>query len=459
MRSVNDLPKPVREVLYNLRDRIRELNKTYGSLSNWGRPFIYNELEGAVIIWANEVGGIGLNQLAYWLGVDKTSLYRIYKRVEREGRLAIYDKERNIVRSVAMSIQDAVDMVDKKLLEITAKHRIVDPMQSSVIKEYWEKPIRKRAIQKGHSELLSEKDKMRTIRIVKRIMEFIADNYADIPTNPDFWEEDRILQVLNDMVEKGVITKNQKRIFMIRLRQIPKFSTWFKGLMQATKKFRKPKETILTWDGSIYRAYLRLKEHLDERDWILVGLHIATGAREGWTRCRGKDLDECKTSLAGIRWENIVFRGKLRPDSCVVSVYESKTDRWWDADLSWLDKDLCDALKKYRQSKGNIWKTILGVDSVAKLERYYSHLLRKIEAILELPEKSLTPHDMRRTSLSLKAELGIPLEQALLPQMPLGVGWEDLSTAVDYYLRFSGVTLEKLARRIEEVRSELAQAR
>jgi len=44
-----------------------------------------------VIYYVNAKLGIGLNQLADMIGVDKTSLYKLVRRIEEEHRVAITD--------------------------------------------------------------------------------------------------------------------------------------------------------------------------------------------------------------------------------------------------------------------------------------------------------------------------------------------------------------------------------
>jgi hypothetical protein len=51
--------------------------------------------------------------------------------------------------------------------------------------------------------------------------------------------------------------------------------------------------------------------------------------------------------------------------------------------------------------------------------------LKKISNLLGLGF-TLVPHDMRRSHISILAELGVPLEIAVSGHMDFGVGWEDL---------------------------------
>ena len=61
---------------------------------------------------------------------------------------------------------------------------------------------------------------------------------------------------------------------------------------------------------------------------------------------------------------------------------------------------------------------------------------------------------MRRTHISVLAELGVPLELAVSDKLPLGVGWDDLKTAVLFYLRFSKATWERVLKIVNEGKKE-----
>jgi hypothetical protein len=82
-------------------------------------------------------------------------------------------------------------------------------------------------------------------------------------------------------------------------------------------------------------------------------------------------------------------------------------------------------------------------------------VLKKISKLLQLPF-TLVPHDIRRSGLSILAELGVPLEIACSDRLALGVGWEDLKTAYVFYLRFSKATKERVLREIESAKKAIA---
>ena len=450
------IPTPIEKTLIQIRDRVHELTKQYGSLARWGRPYFFNVKEVAVIVWLNEKLNVSLDRLAKFLGVDKSSLYKVMKKVE-SGKISYYDEKEGRVKVEMKNKNELIDMIDE-LLEAKAKTKVEDPYVSATVRKFMESKIRKRAIIKGHSEYLSDAQKREVVNIIKRLMKYINEKKLPYPSNPDMWNEDIVLDVLNRMLEEGLINPRLKRSYMIKLRAIPEWSQWFKGLMGASVKYAEPVERVI-----FYEDYMRLKEavkngELSEREFLVIALHIATGAREGIKQIRPKDdLDKAKSSLIGIKWENITWRGELYNDSCVIKVYESKTDKWWRCDPSWLDKDICRLLRKYAKKEGSVVKTLSGIKYNDEFWKWYHEVLRKASKILELPY-TLKPHDMRRSSLSIKAELGIPLELAVSDKMPLGVGWEDLKTAVVYYLRFSRYTLMRIRSLIEQSKTEILKS-
>jgi integrase len=195
----------------------------------------------------------------------------------------------------------------------------------------------------------------------------------------------------------------------------------------------------------------------------VIWLHIVTGAREGYksedVKSKKVDVDEVKTSLIGLRWENIEFVGNVP----VLKIYENKTKTWWRCDLTWLDSEVSEYfIKKYYKPSGSIIKTLLGKDSLTVLEfvKWYFKLMRKISKLLNL-HFELHPHDMRRSHISILAELGVPMEISCGGLMDFGVGWEDLKTALTFYTRFSRYAKAKIFEimntRKAEIESSLAK--
>jgi hypothetical protein len=141
MNGFESIPKPISQILFSLQDRIKSLTRQYKSLANYGRPYVEDIKEIAVIYYLNAKLGIGLNELADRIGVDKSSLYKLVKRVESEHRVAITNPQTKKVEVVEVTPEQLVNIVESEVLQISARQRIADPFMSSIIKEFWEKPI------------------------------------------------------------------------------------------------------------------------------------------------------------------------------------------------------------------------------------------------------------------------------------------------------------------------------
>jgi len=445
------VPSQLEKTLWTIRDRVRDLQKTYGTLAKWGRPVFFDIKEVATIVYLNEKLGVSLDELAKLLFLDKTGLYKIVKRIKEQGIASYYSQDENAVKTVNISIEDCVSLIEKEL-EAKATARATDPMASKIMQEFMSNHVRKRAVIAGHSVYLSDERKRKTLSIVRKIMNYMNQR-GITPSNPDMWTEEQVLSVIERMTEEGVIDVDDRRRYMMFLRCVPQWSRWFEGLIGAATKFVRPVERVI-----FYRDYLKLKElykegKLSEAEYLVMALHLATGAREGWSH-RSKRLEDSQTSLAGLKWENITWRGDLVEESVTIKIYESKTNKWWYCDVAWLDIDIANLLRKHAKEKGSIIATLTGIKTVGKFREWYTEVLTKASQLLGLPF-TLKPHDMRRSSLSIKAELGIPLELACSDRMPLGVGWEDLKTAYVYYLRFSKTTKEMLLKTIQAAKASL----
>jgi hypothetical protein len=126
----------------------------------------------------------------------------------------------------------------------------------------------------------------------------------------------------------------------------------------------------------------------------------------------------------------------------------------WDCDLTWLDPEPIELLMKYYRKKVALSRISQSVKQYGNFVKYYSKLCEKISKLLNLPFK-LKPHDIRRSHLSILAELGVPLEIAVSGHMSFGVGWEDLKTAYIFYLRFSKHLKSKIMEEIRQRQLEI----
>lgn len=436
---LDQIPKPILDVISKVKDRVSELTRTYKSLANYGRPYLEDLTEIAVIYYLNNKLNVSLDRLSEYLGVDKTSLYKLVKRIENENRVSITDSSTKKVVTLSVTPQELLDLVENKILSVSSKLKVKDPMQSSIIKDFMTKNI-ERLANRDRRTYYNDKEKRETLKAVQYLMN-LAEN-LNLPSNPDFWDRETLLRILDNITDL-----RKKRIIIKLLRRVPAWRQWLDGYVGAERKYITPKMSVL-----FYRDYLKLKElmlkkEISEKDFLIVWLHIVTGAREGWKSESTVDenLENVNTSLIGLKWENLERIG----DSWILKIYEHKTRKTWSCDISWLDPDIVPIFLKYRKERGSIIATLTGCKTVKEFERYYRKLLKDISVKLGL-EFTLVPHDLRRSHISILAELGVPLEIAVSGLMDFGVGWEDLSTALIFYTRFSKHKKEMLIKELRE---------
>ena len=454
------IPAQIQKIFSQISERIRSLIKQYKSLANYGRPYVEDIKEVATIYYVNNKLGIGLNQIADFLGVDKTSLYKMIKRIEEEHRVAITNPSTRKVEVVEVTPDQLINIVESEILQVQAKQRVADPFTSSIIRKFWENPVERQA---KTSERLyyNEQEKRDAIRVVREIMNYILNNKQEMPSNPDFWTRELLIQIIQELWRDPYERYTKIKL----LRRIPEFRTMLKGLQGAYMRIVKGREKTT---ALFYADYLMLKRawkegKLSDSEFLVVWLHITTGAREGWgseeVSSLKLDLDEVKTSLIGLKWENIEFIG----GTPILKIYENKTRSWWRCDLTWLDSEVSEYfIKNYYREKGSIIKALLQRENLTVIEfkRYYEKLMKKISKLLNL-QYELKPHDMRRSHISILAELGVPMEVACGGLMDFGVGWEDLKTALTFYTRFSRYAkakiFESMNTRKQEIESSLAK--
>jgi hypothetical protein len=102
-------------------------------------------------------------------------------------------------------------------------------------------------------------------------------------------------------------------------------------------------------------------------------------------------------------------------------------------------------------------KTILhyyGINkfTVGAFEEWYTHYTEKYTS--ELIGVRLTPHRIRASHISILYELGIPLEIIVKKEGGFGVGWSDLSTAVEFYWRLTSQRVKEYMNRAKEIASK-----
>jgi Phage integrase family. len=404
-------------------------------------------MQVACIVWVNERLGIGLQVIANMIGVDKTTLYKLVKKIEETGKFNIFDVSTKTIVTVQKSKLELLQAVDEAL-QPKAKIIIADIMESSIVRNFLTATIQKRAKVKGHKPVLTDRAKTETLRVIKLLIEYFGKK--GMPTNPDVWNEQDVKLALFEIFNNDYA---KIRRAMKALRRVPEWSNWFKGEIGAETSYIKPVMRFIT-----YAQYLQLKRlwkegKLKDAEFLIPWLHITCGCREGWSVegvTEKTPLEDCQSSLIGLKWEKLNRVG----DTWILEIYESKTGRWWYCDLSWLDSEPVEVLLRYRRDRGSIVATITGCKKVGEFAKWYRGVLRKISELLGLPFR-LVPHDLRRSHISILAELGVPLEIAVSGHMDFGVGWEDLKTAVVFYLRFSRYVKQKVMEQINERKKEI----
>ena len=437
-----EIPKPVKNVYEEVKRRAKRIIEQYGSVQVYGNPVYQSKEEVCVIYWLWKQGK-PYTEIARELGLDKTALYRLMRRVEA-GKVTVYSDGKQI--QLTISPEECMDIVDE-LIRPKARHDIKSIMESAVIRAWLDNP---RKLVRKHSSTYNEAQIKRTLSLVARIHNYIKAKHPDLPSNPDYWTEDMIGRILDEMVPDP----KRKRRYKQLLKRI--WRDWFKGEIGRVLRYITPKETVL-----YYADYLKIKELVKSGEipkwwWILTGLHIWSGAREGYSNA--SSLENATSSLVGIKWSKALWDRDMITG---FNIFENKTLKDWSLRYCWLDKELCRELtrlyRKYHKKTDSVVRSILleggiDTDSVEIFRKTYRQILREISNKLGLPYK-LTPHDMRRSHISILAELEVPLEMAVTDQ-GFGVGWEDLTTAVVFYLRFSKRKMERVLAQVEQIKAE-----
>jgi len=500
------MPKAIEEKIIAIRDRVKEIKKTYGSLARYGYPIIQSKDELVALIYANKVLGISEYELSNIIGVDKSTIYKLIKKFDNNEPINIFNPETRKVESIVLTIEDVKATVDE-WLRPKAQKWIRDVTEASCVIEFLKNPVKiqkhgKHSIRYGRSQI------METLKALNDIARYIINNRDrlaqhfgyEIPSNPDLWDnEDTIYEIVR-MVCYETYTDEKKirscvRRYLQRMKRIPKFREWFKGRIGSIRSVLSPKEATL-----FYEHYLKIKRYaLETKDsnwlafWLIAGLHIETGAREGWGSLKLKverlvadgisvpytesdiprldlDNDFVDTSLIGIKWDKAIWG----VDGSLLGfrIWEEKTKKEWELRIPWLDKEIHDKLKEiyeWARTKGikSVVKSILmyynvrpsnSTWTVYEFQKWYSRMCSMLKDMLNLPW-DITPHRLRSAHISILAEFRIPMELTLQSSANtgFGVGWDDISTAVLFYLRFSQTLIQDYLRQAEEIKQKIAQ--
>jgi len=497
MKPDIQIPKPVMDHLISVRDRVKQIIKEKGSLAKYGKPILSSRDELIAIAYAMMI--TSPYEVANILGLDKTTLYELKKRIDSKP-IRVYEDGRVVEYTV--SFDEVKRIVNEEWLRPRDVRYISDVYQSKSVIEFLNNPIKKQKTSK-HGVRYSVGEIRDTLLILQKVIEFInrnRDRYPNLPSNPDLWGkeiEPQLVEAILDMIRSSISDRAKQEQWrykiLVALRRIPKIRQigLFDGYVGALKRVFTPKEATL-----FYEHFLQLKRMYYETNdnelkaFILVAfLHIWSGAREGWGSLREecarkaknedelrlcyddvmkKDLDEpsVSVSLIGIRWSKAIYDryGKLTG----FRIYESKTGNEWELRYRWLDSDLVDELEKIREfaEKNNIdsvIKSILmyfnvkprnGKWSVVAFQNWYSDNVKKLRKMLNLPW-SINPHRLRSAHISILAQLKIPMEIAL-SNVGFGVGWFSLDTAMHFYLRFSESLVSDYLRIADEMKKRFS---
>ena len=391
-----------------------------------------------------------------------------------------------------------------------AKKWIKDVTEASCIIEFMKNPIKIQ--RKGkHSLRYTRKQVVDTVNRVNEVAIYILNNKdritkhlgKEIPSNPDLWDdEDAIFEIIRMMCYERYTGDDFKarvctRRLMQTLKRIPKFREWFKGRIGTVRDVIRPKEATL-----FYEHYLRLKKLAKESGdkelyafWLIAGLHIEGGTREGWGSIEAQiermvadgiqvnikpediwkldlDHDLVNTSLIGIKWDNAIW--SANGDLLGFRIYEEKTKKWWELRIPWLDKELHERWKEvYEWAKHKGYKSVVksillyhgvkprngnGRWTVSAFRVWYSKMCKKLKELLNLPW-DITPHRLRSAHISILAEFRIPMELVLQSSANtgFGVGWDDITTAVIFYMRFSMSLINEYLQQAEQIKQRLAK--
>jgi integrase len=454
-----------------------------------GRPLFESLDEVAIVYYA--IKNSDISKVARIIGYEVPALWRVVKKIEEEFKVSYWDTKESKIVTITINPKELLDRVED-MIKPKGKRIVQSVIDSNVIQEFIKNPVKK--TKTGKVRHYTKSEVRSTIRHISDVAsrvdkdKDIFEKYGlEVTNNPDIWASNRdyekviyeiIDRIAHEKYSDPIGVKSCKAKYFMMFRRIQAFSNWFEGEIGASKRRSKPIPHTI-W----YSDYLKLKEYLlnsNDKEyralWGIIALHINTGAREGYESVEHElerlevrgikvdksindiDLDEdiVTTSLVGLKWDKVTVKdGKITS----IEIYESKTEKVWLCLGIWLDRDLEQYLLKVREfalSKGirSVVKSILmyegvrfrnGKYSVGAFERWYSSRVKEVtKTVLGI---KFTPHRLRSSHVSILAEFGVPLELSC-SDSGFGVGWEDLGTAVHYYLRFSRHKVEEYFNRI-----------
>jgi len=473
---------------------VKELQKRRESLGEnmtW-RP-LWERVEEIAVVYYMSLQNRSLTSKI--LGVSDKTLERLVKAVEIEKQVAIFSRSENKVIKLNVSEEELEKIVkepSEEIEKILEKYEYL--YEKSIltkfrtIQEFINNPIR--VEQRSKETHYSEDQVNETLRAIATVLMFIKKNRDKykVSLNVDSWSKEHELElarVINDIcIAQGYITERKlkgcKARFMISIRRIKRFYDLglFQGMIGRVTKRVTPREEFLSFEQYklLYKHYLTTKDNNYKAWFEIASFHILTGSREGYGAIIKKakkikslnnnsdlniyaiDLDNelVETSLIGIKWDKIVF---TEHGDIVIKIYESKTGETWNLLGCWLGKWFIDILReRYEYAKQHniksVVKTILqyyniNATTTERFSDWYIHYTKKYTR--ELVNIELTPHRIRASHISILYELGIPLEIIIKKDGGFGVGWEDMSTAIEFYWRLTSQRIQEYMRKAREL--------
>ena len=468
---------------------LKELQKrreALGEFANW-RP-LWEKVEEVALAYYMQ--SINRSLTAKLLGISEKTLERLNKAVEVEHQVPIYDPSRKAVVKVEVKPEDLLKLIQKpsenveELLEKYEKLKEKKILtQFTVIREFINNPVRiKQKSRKTHYNTRQVQDTLNAIVEILMYLKVNKDKYK-VPLNPDLWTKEHETELVKCIEEicrdKGYITEKKllacRATYFLRIRRIERFFRMglFDGMVGRVIKRVEPRIEFMSLEQfkKLYYHYITTDDP-DYKAWFeIMAFHLLIGSREGYGSIESKiyyelnesheklksiDLDDeiVETSLIGVKWNNVIF---TQDNDLMIKVYESKTNETWTLNSCWLGEWFVKILReRYEYAKKHniksIVKTILmyyniNATTITSFEKWYQ--ARTKAYTRKLLGVELTPHRIRASHISILYELGVPLELAAY-KTGFGVGWADLSTAVEFYWRLTSQRIKEYVDRARE---------
>jgi hypothetical protein len=468
---------------------LKELQKrreSLGEFANW-RP-LWERIEEVALAYYMQT--INRSLTAKLLGISEKTLERLNKAVEVDHQVPIFDPSRKAVVKLDVKPEDLLKLIQKpsenveELLEKYEKLKEKKILtQFVVIKEFINNPVRiKQKSRKTHYNARQVQETLNAVAEILMYLKANRDKYK-VPLNPDLWtkeHETELVKAIEDLCrEKGYVTEKRllacRAWYFLRIRRIERFFRigLFDGMVGRVLKRIEPRMEFMSLEHfkKLYNHYITTDDN-DYRAWFeIMTFHLLIGSREGYGSIEHKvyyemngthenlksiDLDDeiIETSLIGVKWNNVIFT----PDNDImIKVYESKTGETWTLNSCWLGEWFVKILReRYEFAKRNgiksVVKTILmyyniNATTITSFEKWYQSRTKAYTR--KLLGVELTPHRIRASHISILYELGVPLELAAY-KTGFGVGWADLSTAVEFYWRLTSQRIKEYVDRARE---------